>query len=502
MITDAQLVTQTLRGDVEAYSSLVKKYQGAVYGIAFQMTKNFADAEDLAQEVFIRAYLDLHQLKDQSRFAGWPRRVAVNVCRMWLRKRRHHTPIDEAMNKASPVELPLEQLEREEQHQMLMTALNSLSEEHGTVLTLYYLDGLSYREISDFLDVPTSTVKGRLYKARQQLKGQMIKMVELGLKEHKVGKEFTRKVQQTLGEVLTVLNSLSAGAIPRADATQRMRALAATNVQGDTEKDSITQKSLFDAVQTNNWESAFNQAVQAIASAIESDEKIVLTRTIATLDVLMLASEDIPRGPKDTSFLLGYEIFQAVDNFVQLGSGSRKIICVSDGNNEVFEQAFRGVYKLPLKRLLTGETWQFTKSECVAKVESDSEVVTVCAGTFQNCLKLTTVPAHHEEGKEDSAGIWTVWLAPGVGVVKVVSPWKWIGDMELTNWSIPTGTDDYFPLELGSVWQYEWFDPMYNAKTAEICRVMFQENGQFYTTMARYLYGNRSDSRSEEFRLM
>ena len=88
MPTDEILVRKTLSGDKDAFSKLVEKYSSAVYGQAYHLVGNFADAQDLAQEAFITAYLKIHQLKDYTRFAHWLRTITVNTCKMWLRKRR------------------------------------------------------------------------------------------------------------------------------------------------------------------------------------------------------------------------------------------------------------------------------------------------------------------------------------------------------------------------------------------------------------------------------
>jgi len=85
---DAELVQRTLQGDKNAFDRLVSKYQGAVYGLCLHLVGNFADAQDLAQEAFVRAYLELYQLREPSKFANWLYRVTANVCKMWLRKRK------------------------------------------------------------------------------------------------------------------------------------------------------------------------------------------------------------------------------------------------------------------------------------------------------------------------------------------------------------------------------------------------------------------------------
>ena len=84
-LSDAQLVEGTRNGKRDAYAELVARYQGHVYGLAYSLVDNWAEAQDIAQEAFIRAYCNLDGLKDPSRFAAWLRRVAFSVAMDWLR---------------------------------------------------------------------------------------------------------------------------------------------------------------------------------------------------------------------------------------------------------------------------------------------------------------------------------------------------------------------------------------------------------------------------------
>ena len=93
---DEKLVQQTLAGDAESFSELVRKYQGAVQGLAYHLVGSFEDAEDLVQEAFVTAYLKLHQLRQPEKFAMWIRQITRNCCMMWLRSRRENVSIDEA----------------------------------------------------------------------------------------------------------------------------------------------------------------------------------------------------------------------------------------------------------------------------------------------------------------------------------------------------------------------------------------------------------------------
>jgi len=312
-MTDSECITKVLNGDVDAYRFLVQKYQGAVYGLAFRMVNNFADAEDLAQESFLRAYLDLHQLKDHRRFAGWLRQVTLNRCRMYLRQREiNKVPLEMAITVSSPAHQH-QMLEEKETMAQLAQAMESLPEKSRTVLTLHYMDGLTLQEIGNFLDAPVSTVKGRLYKARQKLKGEMLKMVETTFEKHRVGETFTQKVETALSETLEILQQLSQPTKPkdmvhhthpREDVLKRLFTLAkrydgAPNLGMDKDK---LQRDIFENVLKQNRQAAFQHALEFIATAIDADELWRQTQAVVALDVLKMADEDEPRKPDYLTF--------------------------------------------------------------------------------------------------------------------------------------------------------------------------------------------------------
>ena len=207
--TDAKLVKEVLEGDVASFSHLVRKYQGVVYGLAYHLTKNLADAEDLAQEIFLRAYLSLPQLRDASRFAGWLRRITCNVCNTWIRSQRMaHVSLDASgedsvdIISARDKSDPALEVERKELCDAVLKAINSLSEKNRLAVTLFYMDGLSYRQISEFLEVPVTTIESRLHKARRQLKEEMIQMVKQDFGEKKLGPEFATKIVEGVLEIV------------------------------------------------------------------------------------------------------------------------------------------------------------------------------------------------------------------------------------------------------------------------------------------------------------
>ncbi len=194
---DEILVKKTLSGDKTAFNQLVAKYQTQVYGLAFNMSRNFSDAEDLAQEAFLRAYLSLHQLREPAKFGNWLYRITQNVCRRWLQKKMNHEEMTERvkMNEMDRrVPMPDELTEARELQEGVRSAIDELPEQERLVVTLYYMDGLTQHDIADFVGVSESTVKRRLRSSRNKLKGELLTMVQENLQKQDLTSEFTDKV--------------------------------------------------------------------------------------------------------------------------------------------------------------------------------------------------------------------------------------------------------------------------------------------------------------------
>ncbi|MCZ6679887.1 MAG: RNA polymerase sigma factor, partial [Candidatus Poribacteria bacterium] len=198
-ISDNDLVQRCKDGDREAFNTLIKRYQHAVYGLCYHFAGDFAEAQDLAQETFVRIYLDLHQIQNVSKFPAWLRQVATNVCQMWLRQRKRQvqasideTAESELIDQRSPS--PAEEAVANEMRGVVARAISHLSDEYRLAVTMYYINGLSYREIGEFLNVPQTTIKNRLHRARKQLKKELLKMVENEFESQRLSDEFSEQV--------------------------------------------------------------------------------------------------------------------------------------------------------------------------------------------------------------------------------------------------------------------------------------------------------------------
>jgi RNA polymerase sigma-70 factor (ECF subfamily) len=196
--TDRELVERVLNGDAGAFGELVRRYQGAVYGLAYHRVRHFADAQDIAQESFIKAFRKLRQLDRPDRFAVWLYAITVNECRMWQRQRREVATWEDAVTLSAVEVSTAETWERQELRAAVRQTVESLPEKDRLAVTLRYLAGLSCQEIGEFLNVPVTTVEGRLYRARRQLKKEMMAMVEESFAGRKLPEDFAQEVLKQL----------------------------------------------------------------------------------------------------------------------------------------------------------------------------------------------------------------------------------------------------------------------------------------------------------------
>ena len=181
---DRVLVQRAQGGDLSAYDELVRRYQERIYATLYHMTSNHEDANDLAQESFIKAYQALKSFKGNSSFFTWVYRIAVNRTINFLkqRKNRGHMSLDDldfhAEHDPELVALvsektPRRDLNLAELQEKLNAAMLKLSEDHRLVVTLHDIQDLSHDEIGKIMDCNTGTVRSRLFYARQQLQAYL-----------------------------------------------------------------------------------------------------------------------------------------------------------------------------------------------------------------------------------------------------------------------------------------------------------------------------------------
>ena len=176
---EKDLVRASKKGDEEAFASLVKKYRVKVFNLAFSLTRDRDTADDLAQEVFIKAYFALPRFELRSEFGTWLYRIAINHVRDFLRKtsRMRGLSIDEIKESSIPQEdetMKREKEQTEEQRKkVVQRAIQVLPEKHQVILTLRDIQGLSYEEITQILGISPGTVDSRLHRARKLLRKKL-----------------------------------------------------------------------------------------------------------------------------------------------------------------------------------------------------------------------------------------------------------------------------------------------------------------------------------------
>jgi RNA polymerase sigma-70 factor (ECF subfamily) len=177
---EMELVRRSQRGDLEAYDELVKRYQERIYATVYHMTSNHEDANDLAQDSFIKAFQALKSFKGGSSFYTWLYRIAVNKTINFLKQRKNRTHMSlndldyNTENNPDLVALISDKTPRREAglnelQEKLNAALLKLSEPHRLAVVLHDVQGLSHEEVAKVMDCNIGTVRSRLFYARQQL---------------------------------------------------------------------------------------------------------------------------------------------------------------------------------------------------------------------------------------------------------------------------------------------------------------------------------------------
>ena len=190
-IDEIKCVKRAARGDADAFEKLVLRYQSQIYQLCFRMTGNADDAQDMAQEAFLKAWKHLSGFQFDSAFSTWLYRLASNCCLDHLRslkrkptvsltvenKENEDEILDVEDNAPSPEEIAITNEERES----LRLAMSQLEEEQRQLLTLRVVNDLSYTQIAEILNIKEGTVKSRLSRARENLRK---KLVQIGNKKH------------------------------------------------------------------------------------------------------------------------------------------------------------------------------------------------------------------------------------------------------------------------------------------------------------------------------
>ena len=188
--TDSQLIELVNAGHTNAFNSLVLRYRERVFSVVYNMTSNREDANDVTQDVFVKAFHNIHRFQQKSTFFTWLYRIAVNTAISFIKKNRNRQffslenfeeegisgKLAEILSsrKHSRRELLLQELQEK-----LNEALQKLSVKHRTTVVLFEIEGLSHKDIGEILNCSEGTVRSRLHYAKNELQNYMKEYIRL-----------------------------------------------------------------------------------------------------------------------------------------------------------------------------------------------------------------------------------------------------------------------------------------------------------------------------------
>ena len=181
--TDEELVARSIGGDVESFNQLVLRWERPIYALAYRVIGREEEARDVVQETFLRAFRGIGNFRGQAKFSSWVYRIALNLCRDWIRRERR-APIQSAPEGVDLIELaaeqgPVESIEtlvaRNDMSKAVAEAMALLPEEQRTAIVLKEYHGMTFQEIADLVGCPLSTVKTRLYQGLSVLRRELAK---------------------------------------------------------------------------------------------------------------------------------------------------------------------------------------------------------------------------------------------------------------------------------------------------------------------------------------
>lgn len=172
--TDSNLVMKCAHGDKAAFEALVERYEKPIYNIAYRVVNNSEDAMDITQNIFLKAYQNIGSFDTSRKFFSWLYRIAVNESINYskLKHLAHEIDTDRVLPEKGLN--PEQHCAQSEIHSYLQQAIESLDFKYKTAIVLKHFHGLSYKEMSEILDVPEKTVKSRLFTGRKLLKNMLI----------------------------------------------------------------------------------------------------------------------------------------------------------------------------------------------------------------------------------------------------------------------------------------------------------------------------------------
>lgn len=511
-----QLIEKTLLGDRNSFCELVMRYQYAVYSLVFHHLGNFADAEDITQEVFLEAYQHLGTLKRPERFGSWLNGIAKNLCKMWLRRQPQTLPIDELKQQEGQAASPMEVCEQHDLHERVMDAISQLPEPNRIVMTLYSMDGLSYEEIGAFLDVPIGTVRSRIHRARQTLRKELAYMATQDLEKHEIDPELAQKIANFLKErkdriiklwsdEMAVIDNRMSKAVHREAISSFLSIMIDQYEHTDAPKSrselikGLTQRyspKEFTADELAGMMFLLQGIIFLDFLAFHEMELYESVGHKIAGDISVLSGNgDIKRG-----FAVGLMDIKETASAIQKGaSGSygRRYTNENQDKKNLFPGYMVKYYAGNPSELLqlpisVGKNWMKQDSGHTFRsiIASTSETIGTPAGEFANCVKVKTLITGkrlNSDGEENPEidvfvrGTRFMWFAPGVGLVKIKYNHEEgsATEINLVKYSIEKSSKSYFPLALRNIWHYEWGQTYSDYMNYEVWRVAEKKKGTY-----------------------
>lgn len=173
--TDFELIQAVIGGEKQLFTELVSRYKNLVYSVVLRMINDREEANDLAQDVFLKLYKNLDKYYPDYKFSTWVIRITTNHVIDYRRKNREQlVSLEEIEYDAASEETPEQQLVNKERTELIKAALNDLPDMYKIPIVLYHQQGLSYQEISDIIEEPLSKVKNRIFRGRKLLKDTLV----------------------------------------------------------------------------------------------------------------------------------------------------------------------------------------------------------------------------------------------------------------------------------------------------------------------------------------
>jgi RNA polymerase sigma-70 factor, ECF subfamily len=182
-LTDSWYIDRVKNGDREAFASLIEKHKSMVYTVAYRIVKNHEDAEELAQDAFLKVFQSIEQFEQRSKFSTWIYKIVYNSAISFIRKKRIISttlePVIIENFAEDEIFENLGQLDEEEQKILVESLMKKLNHEESTLVSLYYMDDCSVQEIAEITGLSVSNVKVKLHRIRKQMLSELNRTCKL-----------------------------------------------------------------------------------------------------------------------------------------------------------------------------------------------------------------------------------------------------------------------------------------------------------------------------------